>query len=376
MSAQAETPEELLEEGLASAHPGLPGSDYHSPEVFELERERIFHRMWICVGREEQLEDAGDFIVREILDESVIVVRSGKGELNAFYNVCRHRGSRLCDAEHGNTKGGIRCPYHAWTYTLDGKLRGTPNVEEVSGFAKADYPLHRVALDTWQGMIFVNLAADPAPLLDQIDSYISHFDHFEIGKLRIGHSIRYEIAANWKIVVENYSECLHCPIVHPELVKIIPLYERGAVIEDDNIWGNRMAPGTDTITRTGLSKLPALSNITDEDKRVYQGFTIFPSLIFNLSKDHVMLYRLEVLSPDRTVVYSDFLFEESTVNASDFDPSDIVEMWDLVSCQDWAVCELNQRGVRSRAFERGVLVPKDAYVREFNRVYLGARDGA
>jgi Rieske 2Fe-2S family protein len=376
MAAESTNPHELLAVPLASAHPSLPGRDYHVQEIYELERERIFYNKWICVGREEEVPDAGDFVVREIMDESIVVVRDGKGSLNAFYNVCRHRGSRLCDSERGNAKGGIRCPYHAWTYTLDGRLRGTPNVEEGPGFSKADFPLYSVVLESWSGFVFVNLAADPKPFSEQVQPYVSRFDHYRLDRLRVGHSIRYEVAANWKIVVENWNECLHCPAVHPELVEIIPLYTGGSSVEDDGDWGNRMGPGLNTITRTGRSKLPPLPNLSDEDKAIYHGYTFFPNLIVNLSSDHAMSYRMEVVSPERTIVYSDFLFEESTVSARDFDPSEVVEFWDLVSRQDWAVCERTQKGVKSRAFEAGILTSKDAYVYEFNRVYLSERDGA
>ena len=307
-------------------HPTLPGRDYWSPEIFELERERIFHSKWMCIGREEQLPNAGDYLVRSIIDESILVVHSKTGGLRAFYNVCRHRGSRLCDDPQGNVGAAIKCPYHAWAYSHEGQLIGTPNVGTEEGFDRADYPLYSVALDTWDGFIFVNLAPKPVPLLDQVGDYAKQFSRYQIGNLRVGKRIEYEVAANWKIVVENYNECLHCPTVHPELTRIVPSYNRGGNYEEQSAGGDRMMEGATTFSMTGRSKLPQLPGLSDEDRRTYYGFTVFPNLVINLHSDHVMTYILEDLAPQRTRITSEFLFEEATVGADRFDSSEVVEL--------------------------------------------------
>ena len=354
-------------------HPTLPGRDYWSPEIFELERERIFHAKWLCVGREEQLSKAGDYLVREIIDESILVVRSKTGGLGAFYNVCRHRGSQLCDDPQGNVGAAIKCPYHAWAYSHDGQLIGTPNVGTGDGFDPADYPLYSIAVDTWDGFIFVNLAPKPLPLSKQVSNYAKGFSRYRIGNLRVGKRIEYEVAANWKIVVENYNECLHCPTVHPELTRIVPSYHRGGNYDDPDAGADRMMEGATTFSMTGRSKLPGLPGLSDEDRRTYYGFTVFPNLVINLHSDHVMTYILEDLAPERTRIISEFLFEEATIRKGGFDPSEVVELWDLVGRQDWEVCERTQRGVRSRAYRTGVYPPKDRFVYEFNQRYLRER---
>ncbi len=353
--------------------PTLPGTDYHDPKIFELERERIFHAKWVCVGREEQVAGAGDYLVREIIDESILIVRNRTGELRAFYNVCRHRGSQLCDNAQGNVGGAIQCPYHAWTYSLDGRLRGTPHVGKVEGFDKADYPLHAVAVDTWGGFVFVNLAKEPGSLLEQLTYLPTDFARYRLGELRVGHVIEYDVAANWKVIAENYSECLHCPVVHPELCEIVPLYRRGLVLEDDTDWGNRMIEGATTFTDTGRSNLPPLPGLTEEDKVNYYGGIGFPNLILNFHSDHVMTYILKDIAPERTTVVSEFLFRESTLAMDSFDPSEVVKFWDRVGRQDWEVCERVQRGVRSRAFGRGVYPPPDVLAHDFNQRYLRER---
>ena len=142
----------------------LPGEYYNSPEIFAEEHERIFYRRWICIGREDQIPNPGDYLVATPGKESVIVLRDQGGAVRAFYNVCRHRGTRLCEESHGRFTGTILCPYHSWAYGLDGRLVGAPSTQDIVGFNKADYPLHRVAAESWEGFLFINLDAHPEPL--------------------------------------------------------------------------------------------------------------------------------------------------------------------------------------------------------------------
>lgn len=351
----------------------LPGRDYWAPEVFEIDRERIFHSMWVCVGREEAIPGPGDYFVRDVIDESLIVLRDQGSHLRAFYNVCRHRGSRLCDAE-GSLGSAIRCPYHSWTYSLEGRLIGTPNVGKVEGFDREDYPLHAVALETWQGFIFVNLSPSPPPLKEQLEPPVLEYSRYGMDALRMGPRIVYEVAANWKIVHENYNECLHCPGVHPELVKLVPIYRRG-IVGEMNPYGATLDKGVRTFTPDGASKRPPLRGLMAEDRQRYYGVTVFPNLLLNLLPDYVMAYTIYPMGPERTAVVSEYLFDPSTMALEDFDAGDAFEFWDLVSRQDWAVCERTQKGVRSRSYKSGVYPPQDRYVYEFNQQYLKARDG-
>ena len=179
--------------------------------------------------------NAGDWFIVDVVGESVMVLRGDDGELRAFYNVCRHRGARLREEPSGNDKGTIMCPYHAWCYTLKGDLVVTPKVEEdeVDRSKLSLWPVH---VDQWQGFVFVNLTkGDPRPLRETIgeayDDMLS-FERFEMDELRIGASAEWMVEANWKIIIENYNECLHCPTVHPELVDVIPAYRKGWVFED------------------------------------------------------------------------------------------------------------------------------------------------
>jgi glycine betaine catabolism A len=359
--------------------PALPGRDYHDPGVFELERERIFHRKWFCVGRAEQAPEPGDFFVVEVIDESILVVRGDDLALRAFYNVCRHRGSQLCEGT-GRVKSVIQCPYHSWCYALDGRLVATPHVGRGEGLDRPSYGLHPVALETWEGFAFVSLGTEPggltAALAEEIDEPLS-YGRYRMAELTVGHRIVYDVAANWKILIDNFNECLHCPRVHPELTKIVPLYRKGMVIEerDDGGTGVRLADGARTFSRDGASGLPTFPGLSEEDIGTYYGFTAFPNLLANLLSDTVMTYLLLPTAPDRTRVVSEYLFRPEVVAAAGFDPSPVVSFLDLVSRQDWAVCERAQRGVRSRAFDRGVLPWNDRLLHLFAQRYLKERDG-
>jgi Rieske 2Fe-2S family protein len=371
--------EEIATKPEWKIHPGLPGRDYHDPEIWELEKARIFSRSWYCVGREEQVADAGDYLTHDVAGESVIVIRGKDGELRAFANVCRHRGSRLLSKPSGCVRA-ITCPYHAWTYGLDGSLRATPNVLEEDGLPREQYGLYPIALETWQGFVFVSLAETPRPLLDALASEPDgplDYDRYRLGELRLAHRIVYEVEANWKIIIDNYNECLHCPSVHPELVKIVPLYGKGMVMDPEREdVGATLDEGLDAFTLSGTTPLPRLPGLSELDGRTYYGYSIFPNLLVNLTPTGVMVYFLHPTSPSHTTVVSEYLYRPETIESAEFDPSDMVEFIDLVSRQDWAVCENAQRGVTSRYFERGVYPPQDSLLHVFAERYLAERDRA
>jgi Rieske 2Fe-2S family protein len=370
--------EEVVIDPTWKIHPGLAGRDYHAQDVWELEQERIFSRNWYCVGREEQVTGAGDYLTSEVARESVIVIRGKDGELRAFANVCRHRGSRLLSEPSGCVNSAIKCPYHAWTYGFDGALIGTPNVLKEDGLPREEYGLYPIALETWQGFVFVSLAAEPEPLLDALakegDGPLD-YDRYGLDELRVAHTIVYEVEANWKIVVDNYNECLHCPSVHPELVKLVPIFRKGMVYDPArNDPGVTLDEGMYSFTMSGASELPQLPGLSDLDCRTYYGYAIFPNLLVNLLSTGVMVYYLYPTSPSHTRIVSDYLYRPETLEREDFDPSDMVEFLDLVSRQDWDVCENAQRGVTSRYFERGVYPPQDTLLHRFAERYLEERN--
>ncbi len=355
----------------------LGGEDYTSAEIYHEERERIWWGDWVCVGRTEEVANPGDYMVRDLAGESVFIARNQGGELHGFYNVCSHRGTKFLDDDtSGNVRKAFVCPYHGWTYDLNGRLIGTPNVKEDELFDRSKFPLHSVAVDQYAGFLFVNLSREPRPLMEALTDgaeSMTVFERFKMEELRIGVRIVYEVEANWKIVVENYNECLHCPSIHPELVQVVPLFRFGEVwdeeLPDD---GNRMVEGATSFTATGRSELPRLPGLEPEDYTMYYGSYEFPNLMLNLHPDCVMYYIGFPKGPSHTTVVSEYLFRPETISGQDFKPDPVVEFWDLISKQDWDVCARAQTGVGSRSFTTGIYPRQDRFLYWFNEEYRQA----
>lgn len=350
----------------------LDAAWYVSPEIFARERDRIFAREWMCVGRTEQLASPGDFFVANVNDESLIVTRDRAGTVHAFYNVCRHRGTRMCEAASGHFSGSIQCPYHAWTYGLDGKLNVARNMNDVGGFRTEDYPLHEASLAQWEGFIFVNLGAQPAPFEDVFAPLRQRFAKWEIGGLRTARTIHYDLACNWKLVFQNYSECYHCPLVHPQLDKLSPSDSgRNDLSEGAFLGGYSELRGHGaSLTTSGSTTRPPVGSVSGADlDRVYY-YTIFPSMLLSLHPDYVMVHYARPLASDRTAVDCAWLFDAQTMSRPDFDPGDAVEFWDLTNRQDWHVNELTHAGVRSRSYTPGPYANAEGLLAAFDRHYL------
>jgi Rieske 2Fe-2S family protein len=360
----------------AALLPTLPGRDYHEADVHELERERVFAHGWVCVGRDEHLPGPGAYLTREVMGEPVFVIRGKDGDVHAFANTCRHRGTRLLDGQ-GTVRSAIKCPYHAWTYGFDGALLGSPNVGRDDGLERELFGLWEIGLERHDGFLFVNVDGEAASLRSTLDTMPDSplpLQRYGVGELRVGGRRTYDVAANWKVLVENYHECLHCPGVHPELVKIVPLYRRGEVEEEGQALGNTMGHGLTSFTASGLSSLPPLPGLTEKDLNTFYGVYLFPNLILNYHSETVNAVYLYPDGPERTLVTSEFLFRPETIESDGFDPSEVVAFRDLIAKQDWTVCELAQRGIRSRFYEHGVYPRHEKYLYDFNQRYLDARD--
>src|SRR5579859_1636303 len=355
----------------------LPGRYYYDPAIYELEMERIFSQMWVCVGRADTLAGPGAYQVVTVGRESIIVVRDRDGALHAFLNVCRHRGARLCTEAAGHLKGSIQCRYHAWTYGLDGCLIGATNVLTNEQFDRTAYGLLPVALEVWEGFIWLNLADDPAPVADQLNPVIverfgdyTPFARYGVGELRIGKTITYEVRANWKLVLENFMECYHCAPMHPELCDLLPGFRSGKSYAGNE--AATLADGAEAFTMTGKASRPALPGLLPEDLRRYYGEVLLPNVLLNLLDDHVVVHTVWPQGPDSCHVTCDWLFDPLVMSRSDFDPMDAVELFDIINRQDWEVCELTQLSMASKAFrDGGIYVPAERHIRSFVDFILG-----
>jgi len=358
----------------------LPGTDYVDPAVFELERERIFFKRWYYLGRADALAEPGDYVVYDVAGESIVVVCGKDRVLRGFYNVCRHRGSRLCEPESGHVRGAIKCPYHAWTYSLDGRLIGTPMVaeEEVDRSSLGLWP---VTADVWAGFLFVNFSESPEPLVDTLaaepESPLPLERFGPLGELRVGHRTVVDVSANWKVHVENFNECLHCPTVHPELVAVVPAYRRGDVLEEGRDDGGvAITDGGTSLTRTGRSSLPVMPGFEEHEATSIYSIFVFPNMFLDISPTSAIATCLHPRGPEKTTVVTEYLFRQEVLDDPDLDPTEVIEFNELVNEQDFVVCERVQRGVRSRAFTHGVYARKDELPYAFNQRYLALRETA
>lgn len=350
----------------------LPGRYYYDPAIFELEQERIFSSMWVCAGRAESIPaKPGAYQVVTIGKESIIIVRNRDGVLHAFLNVCRHRGARLCSEACGQLKGSIQCRYHAWTYGLDGRLLGAPNVMNDQQFDRTAFGLLPVALETWEGFICLNLSGSPAPADAQLNRQIIQrfgsyepFARYGVGELKIGKTITYEVQANWKLLIENFMECYHCAPMHPELCDALPGFRSGKTYGNGD--AATYAGDIEAFTITGKASRPPLKGLHHEDLRRYYGEVLLPNILINLLDDHIVVHTVWPEAPNRSRVVCEWLFDPEVMTLPDFDPMDAVELFDIVNKQDWEVCEMTQLGMTSRAFKSGgVYVPAEWHIREF-----------
>ena len=354
--------------------PTLPRSAYVDEAAWQAERERIFARQWVLVGREADVTRPGDFVRVDVAGESVIVVRRDDGVLGAFYNVCRHRGAELvdtCGASRGSFGAVIRCPYHSWTYGLDGTLRRTPFMEIGEPVA-----LHPVAVDTWGGFVFVHLMPSEAgALLDQLGPMVDRVRRYPLATLRSGATFTYDVACNWKVIAENYNECYHCGPVHPELCDLVPAFRRGGA-ELEWVDGIPLREGAWTFTFSGTTERAPFAGLDAAERERHKGELVYPNLLLSLSAEHVAAYILLPQGPASTRVVCDLLFHPDEIARPTFDPSDAGEFWDLVNRQDWAICESVQRGMSSRAWTSGTYAPMEDESADISRWYTTSMDAS
>jgi len=367
----------------------LPTTWYRSADIFRIEKERIFCREWLAVCREEELPLPGDSQVLDVLGESVLLVRNREGQLRAFYNVCRHRGARLCRAAGEKVAAGrvalpggitagrlIVCPYHQWSYDFNGALIAAPHLGAGTGFNKQEFHLYPVAVETWGGFVFLNLTPSGAsPLAAQLAGIPERLQRYPLADLSVGATIRYEVQANWKIICENYNECYHCAGVHPELCAVVPSFRDAGGANLDWNRGIAHREGAYTFTASGTTARRAFPGLNEDEQVRHKGELVYPNLFLSAACDHVAAFILRPRGPERTDITCHFLFETHELLKPGFDPSDAVDFWDLVNRQDWTVCEAVQVGIRARVHAHGYYAPMEDWNLDIRR-YVTDRIGA
>ncbi|HEX6352928.1 aromatic ring-hydroxylating dioxygenase subunit alpha [Actinophytocola sp.] len=352
----------------------LPGVSYTDATIFELEQEKIFERMWFCAVRSADLPDPGNFRTVQVGRESVLVARSRDGALRAFLNICRHRGARLCVEETGTVKRNFQCPYHAWTYGLDGKLVAAPNLTSMPDIDRTEYGLRPVHLREWLGYAWLCLAEVPQSFEDTVQADVTMrlgqldaIDNYEIDELALGRRISYDVRANWKLIIENFMECYHCATIHPELTDVLPEFADGYAAQYFVGHGAAFGDEVRGFTVDGSAGFDRLERVDEQQDRRYYAITVRPQVFINLVPDHVIVHRMFPMAADRTVVECDWLYAKDVV-ATGRDVSHSVELFHRVNQQDFDACERCQPAMSSRAYARGgVLVPSEHHIGEFHQ---------
>ncbi|WOF23452.1 aromatic ring-hydroxylating dioxygenase subunit alpha [Microbacterium betulae] len=353
--------------------PTLAGGYYTDPAVFAQEQERIFEQSWFCVVHGSDIPDPGDYRLVQVGREQLIVSRNRRREVRAFFNVCRHRGMRVCTEEAG-TRRTFQCGYHAWTYDLDGRLIAAPNLTRMPDIDRDDYGLRRIHVREWLGYVWV-CTAEEAPSFEETVlsevvnrlGEVESLDRYQVENLAIGRRIAYDVHANWKLVIENFMECYHCATIHPELTQVIPEFAEGWAAQTNVGLGAEFGEGIEGFTVDGSAGAAELPLIAPGQERRYFAITIRPNVFVNMVPDHVIVHRMFPVSESSTYVECDWLFLPEVVDSAR-DVSKSVELFDRVNLQDFDACEKTQPAMSSRLYRTGgALVPAEHHIAFFHQ---------
>jgi len=375
--------------GLKQLERTLPSSWYIDPAHHARELKAIWYRNWVYLGRAESLPEPRSFRTFTVGDQPILLVRDEDLEIRAFYNTCRHRGSLLCNEPAGRLAGRqITCPYHAWSYRLDGELARVPTGGRPHHLDTREAGLYKVPVRIWKGFVYVNLGDPAQGLGDNFNANIETLAHWPLEELVVGHRLTKRVACNWKVFWENYNECLHCPGVHPALSSLVPIYQRGIMEDrDDPNWQAHLASrdpahrgglrtGAATWSVDGRSLGHEFPQLTEEERRVgYHYMTSLPSHYVVAHVDHVRSSRLRPLGPEETELEIEWLFPRATLADPAVDIRRVCDFSAQVMAEDGAACEAVQRGLHSAPHDRGFLMPEEYDVYRFQewiRAALGS----
>ena len=352
---------------------GLPRAAYLDPGWYDREMATIFARQWVMVGRAADFA-AGTMRRVAVGAASVIGLRSVDGRLAAWHNSCPHRGSELCRTDHETIGKLIRCPYHGFAFAAaDGRLMSTAHAVPTADFDRAAHGLRPVALQVWNGFLFASQSATPGPLWADVG--LQTLANWPMESLATGHHWQVDVACNWKAFWENYSECLHCPGIHPELCDMVPIYGRGIMGASEALgWTPDETPrpalrqGAQSWTPDGAACGPLFAGLTEAERQAgYSFVTLWPSAYVVAHVDHVRSVRVVPLGPDRTRLIAEWHFPPETLAQPGFDAAHVAEFAKTVMRQDGEASEMNQRGRRSPAFTAARLMPEEYEIFRFHQ---------
>jgi len=332
----------------------LPAAAYTSQEILDWELRHLFAGTWTCLGRADEVRGGQSQRALSVGGIGVLITfASEDGAVRAFANVCRHRGHELLPVGGAADRIAVVCPYHGWAYRLDGTLSTATAMREVSDFAPAEHGLVELPAVVWEGWLFVDASGEAPPFADHLGDLDGLLRPYRPAELRQRAAHDYRVAANWKVIVENYQECYHCPQIHPELCRVSPPTS-GNNWDLPGAWvGGSMdlREHAETMSADGRG---AGVFIDGAPERTVRYLALFPNLLVSAHPDYVMTHRLWPVSPGLTEVECRWYFPEEIT-----DPAYAVDFWDLTNRQDWAACESVQRGVGSPHFRPGPLAPNE-----------------
>jgi Rieske 2Fe-2S family protein len=360
----------VVSESLIST---LPGASYVDEDVFRAEQERILEQSWFCAVRAADLDKPGAFRTVQVGRESIIITRNRKHGIRAFYNICRHRGVKLCMEDKGEAGRSFQCPYHAWTYDFDGKLIAAPNLTKMPDIDRQEYGLVTVPVREYLGYVWVCLADEPPSFEEEVIGAIGErlgdaqaIEGYDIEHLSLGRRIVYDVKANWKLIIENFMECYHCATIHPELTEVLPEFADGLAAQYFVGHGAEFGEEVQGFTVDGSEGLERIPGVAEGQDRRYYAITVKPTVFVNLVPDHVIVHRMFPMAPDRTVVECDWLYLPSVVDSGK-DVSASVELFHRVNQQDFDACERCQPAMSSKVYAGGgVLVPSEHHIGAFH----------
>lgn len=375
---------------------GLSPEWYLDPAVYSFENKTLFSDNWWPVGYANELETPESVVVADLLGSSVLIVRRSPDSVRVFFNVCRHRGTSLCEADNRRRGTHLVCPYHGWKYDLDGQLVAAPNMHDVSGFDRQEFSLLEAECALWQGLILARNppgpmessrssshlsgklpgepAADcsdqqPKPLVQTLAPIVQRYGLESYRRVK---TLTYQVAANWKLIFQNYNECYHCPSVHPQLTPFSDYRDSENDFDSGPVLGGPMQirSAVETVSEDGRYCGTPNSRLEPQDRRAARYYSVFPSLLLSLFPDYAMIHRVVPVARDRTRIDCDFLFPPETADSPGFSPEKAWRFWDLTNRQDWEMCERVQRGIRTPGFQPSPYSNLESLLVAFDREYL------
>lgn len=371
---------------------GLDQPFYTDQKIFDIEWEHIWKKYWLFAGTTAEIPKSGDYFTYKVNNDSVIIIRGDKGEIHAHYNTCRHRGSVICLEEKGNAPK-LMCPYHQWVYNKDGSLFKARLMPD--DFDKSSHGLHAAHVNVVNGLIFISLAQDPPDFAKVSRDYSPFLSPYKIDQAKVGYKKSYALRTNWKLIAENFRECYHCGVAHPEYCSAVigaNLRESAdeVIAARQTEWENKglatkkidfendsfhfairypLRPGVMSYSLDGKAVATPMGDHKDFDAGVL-GLVVYPNFWMDSVSDYIWTMRITPVSPSRTVVDLTWLVDSHAVEGVDYTPERLTDFWRVTGEQDWELCENNFRGVESSRYQPGPYAPVEEDVAKFVDWYL------